>query len=200
MRKRVAILVVVALTIASMALAQSSTGSSQPQQSGGTTTPPTTGSQQSGSSTQPTTSGDVETRPATTTVNGDTGLWFVPTGEILPAKKWSGSAYRANFDRNQGFTDGQVWPVTFGFGAADRAEIFGAWTLVRRVDRDVRPLFVSTEPVEGGVGNEHPVVREGWAGNQVGGLWVGARVSRASVLGARLVGQSAGGSLAGGEG
>ena len=26
-----------------------------------------------------------ETRPATTTTMGDTGLWFVPTGEILPA-------------------------------------------------------------------------------------------------------------------
>ena len=41
------------------------------------------------------------------------------------------------------------WPVTFAFGAADRAEIFGAWTVVRRIDRDVRPLFVSTEPVAG---------------------------------------------------
>src|SRR4026208_2340622 len=135
MRKRVAILVVVALTIASMALAQSSTGSSQPQQSGGTTTPPTTGSQQSGSSTQPTTSGDVETRPATTTVNGDTGLWFVPTGEILPAKRWSVSAYRVNFDRDQGFTDVSDWPVTFGVGLADRAELFGAGRPGRRVAR-----------------------------------------------------------------
>src|SRR3954471_16173940 len=69
----------------------------------------------------------VDTRPATTTVNGDTGLWFVPTGEILPAKKWSLSAYRVNFDRDQGFTDVSDWPVTFGFGLADRAEIFGAF-------------------------------------------------------------------------
>ena len=84
-----------------------------------------------------------ETRPATTTINGDTGLWFVPTGEVLPAKKWSLSAYRVNFDRDQGFTDVSDWPVTFGVGAGDRAEIFGAWTLVRRIDRDVRPLFVS---------------------------------------------------------
>ncbi|HEU4938232.1 MAG TPA: hypothetical protein VFT39_17365, partial [Vicinamibacterales bacterium] len=73
-----------------------------------------------------------ETRPATTTVNGDTGLWFVPTGEIVPAKKWSLSAYRVNFDRDQGFTDVSDWPLTFAFGLADRAEIFGAWTLVRR--------------------------------------------------------------------
>ena len=27
------------------------------------------------------------TRPATTTFLGDTGLWYVPTGEVLPAKR-----------------------------------------------------------------------------------------------------------------
>ena len=68
-------------------------------------------------------------------------MWFVPTGEVLPAKKYSVSAYRVNFDRDQGFTDISDWPVTFGYGAGDRAEIFGAWTLVRRapaasVDQD----------------------------------------------------------------
>ncbi|HEU4935377.1 MAG TPA: hypothetical protein VFT39_02915, partial [Vicinamibacterales bacterium] len=133
MAKREAILLLIALTVASNAFAQSSTSSSsQSQQSSGTPTTSTAGAQQSGSSTQPTVSGDVETRPATTTVNGDTGLWFVPTGEIVPAKKWSLSAYRVNFDRDQGFTDVSDWPLTFAFGLADRAEIFGAWTLVRR--------------------------------------------------------------------
>ena len=44
-------------------------------------------------------------RPATTTTSGDTGLWFVPSGEILPARNWSVSAYRINFDYEQGFTD-----------------------------------------------------------------------------------------------
>src|SRR4051812_12554322 len=117
MTKRVAIVLVVALTVAPAAFAQSSTtGSSQPQQSSGTPTTSTTGSRQSGSSTQPTMSGEAETRPATTTVNGDTGLWFVPTGEVVPAKKWSLSAYRVNFDRDQGFTDVSDWPVTFAFG------------------------------------------------------------------------------------
>src|SRR5262245_1507786 len=121
-----------------------------------------------------------DTRPATTTVNGDTGLWFVPTGEIVPAKKYAISAYRVNFDRNQGFTDVSDWPVTFGFGVADRAEIFGAWTVVRRIDRDVRPLFVSTEPVAGGLVNEAPFVRQGWSDNQLGDLWLGAKVNLTS--------------------
>src|ERR1044072_3543940 len=99
-----------------------------------------------GQSSQPATpaTSSSDTRPATTTVNGDTGLWFVPTGEIVPAKKYAISAYRVNFDRDQGFTDVSDWPLTFAFGLADRAEIFGAWTLVRRIDRDARPLFVST--------------------------------------------------------
>ena len=121
-----------------------------------------------------------DTRPATTTVNGDTGLWFVPTGDVLPAKRWSLSAYRVNFDRDQGFTDVSDWPLTFAFGAGDRAEIFGAWTLVRRIDRDVRPLFVPTEPVAGGVVNEHPFVRQGWSDNQLGDLWLGAKVNLTS--------------------
>jgi outer membrane protein OmpA-like peptidoglycan-associated protein len=121
-----------------------------------------------------------ETRPATTTVNGDTGLWFVPTGEVLPAKKWSLSAYRVNFDRDQGFSDISDWPVTFGVGLGDRAEIFGAWTLVRRIDRDVRPLFVSTNSVAGGLVNEYPFVRQGWSDNQLGDLWLGAKVNLTS--------------------
>ncbi|HEY7449122.1 MAG TPA: hypothetical protein VH702_13280, partial [Vicinamibacterales bacterium] len=41
-------------------------------------------------------------RPATTTIYGDTGLWFLSTGEILPAGRWSVSAYRVNYDREQG--------------------------------------------------------------------------------------------------
>ena len=105
-----------------------------------------------------------DTRPATTTIDGDTGLWFVPTGEVLPAKKWSVSAYRVNFDRDQGFTDVSDWPVTFGFGAGDRAEIFGAWTLVRRIDRDVRPLFISTQPVAGRAGERGAVRAPGLVG------------------------------------
>jgi outer membrane protein OmpA-like peptidoglycan-associated protein len=96
---------------------------------------------------------------------------------VLPAKKFSVSAYRVNFDRDQGFTDISDWPVTFGVGVGDRAEIFGAWTLVRRVDRDVRPLFISTQPVAGGLVNEAPFVRNGWSDNQLGDFWVGGKIN-----------------------
>ena len=133
--------------------------------------------QSSAGQTKPPATSPSDTRPATTTVNGDTGLWFVPTGEIVPAKKYSVSAYRVNFDRDQGFTDVSDWPVTFAFGAADRAEIFGAWTLVRRVDRDVRPLYVPDQPVAGGLVNEAPFLRQGWSDNQLGDLWLGAKIN-----------------------
>ena len=122
-----------------------------------------------------------ETRRATTTFRGDTGLWFVPTGEVLPARRWSFSVYRVNFDYEQGFTDVSSFPVTFGVGLADRAEIFGAWTLVNRIDRDVRPIFFPTVNGSalrnGGVVNEYPFVNDGWSGNQLGDLWVGAKVN-----------------------
>src|SRR5436309_963507 len=78
-----------------------------------------------------------DVRPATTTFLGDTGLWYVPSGEILPARKWSISAYRLNFDDNEGFTDVSNWPATFAFGVRDRAELFGSFVVVNRIDRDI---------------------------------------------------------------
>src|SRR5258708_15139870 len=68
--------------------------------------------------------GDVQTRPATTTFMGDTGLWYVPTGEVLPAKKWSMSAYRVSFNDNQGFSNVANWTLTFADCAGGRAENF----------------------------------------------------------------------------
>src|SRR3972149_2644562 len=115
-----------------------------------TTSRQTTTEQTAPATMSPQSSGEVATRPATTTFRGDTGLWMVPTGEVLPARKGSISAYRVNFDDNQGFTDVSNWPVTFGIGVGDRAGIFGAWRLVNRIDRDIRPLFVPTLPAAGG--------------------------------------------------
>ena len=82
-----------------------------------------------------------ETRKATVSVNGDTGLWFLPTAEVLPASKFSLSLYRANRDDGQGYTDVSHFPISVAFGLGNRAEIFGSWTAVTRIDRDSRPLF-----------------------------------------------------------
>src|SRR4051812_31599187 len=116
-----------------------------------------------------------DTRPATTTFLGDTGLWNVPTGEVLPARKWSVSAYRVNFDDNQGFSDVSNWPVTFGVGLKDRAEIFGSFVVVNRIDRDIRPLFVTAQPEAGAVVPQNPLARTAWSGSNIGDFWVGAK-------------------------
>jgi hypothetical protein len=122
-------------------------------------------------------SSSAETRPATTTPMGDTGLWFVPTGEVLPAKRWSASAYRVNFDYQQGFTDVSNWPATFGYGIKDRVEIFGAFTAVRRIDRDSRPIFRPRDSDSGGLINDYPFAKLGWSDNQIGDLWVGGKLN-----------------------
>jgi len=121
-------------------------------------------------------------RPATTTFLGDTGLWNVPTAEILPARRWSLSAYRVNFDDNQGFSDVSNWPITFGYGIRDRAEIFGSFVAVNRIDRDIRPLFLASAAFAqaGGVVPQNPLARAGWSGNNVGDFWVGAKFNLAS--------------------
>jgi len=120
--------------------------------------------------------GDTTPRPALPTFFGDTGFWFVPTAETLPARRWSVSAFRANFDRRQGLTDINQIGVTAAFAPVDRLEIFGSWRTVR-IDRDVQPVFIPAEPVFGGVSQEYPYVRRGWSKTLGGPLIAGAKFS-----------------------
>jgi outer membrane protein OmpA-like peptidoglycan-associated protein len=140
----------------------------------------TTAQTQNGSMTQTMTM-EADRRPATTTVDGDTGLWFVPTAEVLGPRKWSFSAYRKNLDYEQGFTDVSTFPITFGVGLGERVEFFTAIEAVRRIDRDTRPLFFEG-PIDnaGGVVNPYPFVREAWSGNDFGDIWVGAKFNMLS--------------------
>ena len=117
-----------------------------------------------------------ETRPATTTFQGDTGLWFVPLGEVLPEGRWSGSVYYTNFDRQEGFTDISSVPVTFGYGIGNRAELFAAISAVTRIDRDIRPIFIPGNEAGGPV-NDYPRVRQGWSGTTFGDILVGGKVN-----------------------
>jgi outer membrane protein OmpA-like peptidoglycan-associated protein len=124
------------------------------------------------------TSTPADTRRATTTASGDTGIWFVPTAETLAPRKWSFSLYRVNFDFQPGFTDVSNWPITFGAGLGERFELFGAITAVNRIDRDLRPLFGGSGVNSGdaaGVVNDYPFVRDGWTGNQFGDVWIGGK-------------------------
>ncbi len=119
-------------------------------------------------------------RPATVSVYGDTGLWFVPTGEVLRDRTWSASAYRLNWDVRQGFTDISHFEGTFAYGVKNRAEIFGSVRLITRIDRDTRPLFAAGGDKFGGVDNNYPFVRQGWTGNDFGDTFFGAKVALTS--------------------
>jgi peptidoglycan-associated lipoprotein len=123
-----------------------------------------------------TASSDAETRPATTTFFGDTGIWYVPTAEILGAGKWSASVYRRGTNWIQGYTNVADFAGTFAYGVKDRAEIFGSFLVDTRIDRDIRPLFVN-DPSFGGVIDRYPRVAQPWTGDNVGDVYLGAKIN-----------------------
>jgi outer membrane protein OmpA-like peptidoglycan-associated protein len=119
-------------------------------------------------------------RPTTTTASGTTGLWFVPTSDVLASRRWSMSLYRTNIDEGQGFADISTFPATFAIGLGNRAELFASWSLQTRIDRDTRPLFFanSTDPsgTGGGILVNYPSLRRPWVADR-GDLWAGAKVN-----------------------
>jgi outer membrane protein OmpA-like peptidoglycan-associated protein len=116
-------------------------------------------------------------RPAAATFWGDTGLWFVPTADVLSTREFSLSAHRTEQDFRQGNTSVSFWPIT-GAAGVGRVELFGAFRVVARVDRDSVPLlFAGPGDEAGGLVNEYPRVHGTWTGNRVGDLFVGAKVN-----------------------
>src|SRR5919109_567238 len=120
-----------------VAVFTATTASAQSGSSGTSTgqNPPPTPTQSSSTSTAE------DVRPATTTFFGDTGLWFVPTAEVLPAGKVSVSGYRRGTNYIQGYTNVADFAGTFAVGIKDRVEVFGSFLFDTRIDRDVRPIF-----------------------------------------------------------
>src|SRR5882724_12520185 len=110
-----------------------------------------------------TSASDAETRPATTTFFGDTGIWYVPTGEVLPNGKWSATVYRRGTNWIQGYTNVADFAGTFGVGIKGRTEVFGSFLVDTRIDRDIHPLFVP-DPNFGGIIDRYPKVNQPWTG------------------------------------
>ena len=123
---------------------------------------------------QPASGSESSLRLATNTADGDTGLWYVPTAEVLARGKWSGSVYRTGFNYREGFTAVADFPITFGIGVSNRVELFGSLKAVSRIDRDIREVFTS-DPKVGGVVGQYPLVKQGWSGSQLGDFLVGAK-------------------------
>lgn len=111
-----------------------------------------------------------DTRPATTTFLGDTGLWFVPSGEVLPAGKLSVGVYSTAWNRTEGYTNIQEFGGTVGIGLGGRFELFGRLPLQRRLDHDARPVGSRGNPMES------PFVDDGWQ-TGFGDVIVGAKVN-----------------------
>jgi hypothetical protein len=165
MVRRVAVAWVLVLAVAASASAQS--GSS------GTSTGQSTTTTQTRSSSNDEAQ---ETRPATTTFFGDTGLWFVPTAEVLANGKWSVSGYRRGTNWVQGYTNVADFNGTFAVGIKNRAEIFGALLFDTRIDRDSYPVFNSNSSF-GGVIDRYPKVNQHWTGDNVGDFYLGAKIN-----------------------
>src|SRR5216117_3467940 len=134
-----------------------------------------TASTQTASAPPTSSQSQTETRPATTTFFGDTGLWFVPTGEVLPNGKWSASAYRRGTNWQQGYTNVGDFAGTFAVGIKDRAEIFGSFLFDTRIDRDTYPLFIPSDTTVGGIVDRYPTVNQHWTGDNVGDFYLGAK-------------------------
>ena len=118
-----------------------------------------------------------DTRPAGVTFLGDTGLWFVPTAEVVPDGRIAASGHLATFNRQQGLTAIQSMAGTFAFGVGDRVELFGSVPFLTRIDRDVRPLFRPHDPPVGGVLPDFPFATRPFSGNAMGDAVVGAKLN-----------------------
>ena len=110
----------------------------------------------------------VTTRPASTTFLGDTGLWFVPTAEIVPNGRFAASAYRVSIDRTESFANLSDFTGTFAFGVRDRVEVFGSFRLQTRIDADSIPVGLNGAPMD------HPLINAPWQ-TGVGDLYLGAK-------------------------
>lgn len=107
-----------------------------------------------------------DSRPSGNTIVGDTGVWFVPTGETLPKGKWSGGVQLVNSDRSEGFSDITDIGPMFAFGATDRVEIFGSLGY-RRIDADLVPTALFGPP-------QDYLLNKEWS-TGFSDIWVGAK-------------------------
>jgi outer membrane protein OmpA-like peptidoglycan-associated protein len=135
------------------------------------------GAQTPAASQTPAPDATADTRPATTTFYGDTGLWFVPTAEVLAHGKWSVTGYRRGTNYKQGYTNVGDFAGTVAVGIKGRAEVFTSFLFDTRIDRDVRPIFVPTNTEIGSFLDRNPRVNQVWTGDNLGDWFVGGKVN-----------------------
>jgi outer membrane protein OmpA-like peptidoglycan-associated protein len=117
-----------------------------------------------------------EMRPTTNTFLGDTGIWYVPTAEILRSGTWSIGGDRRGTNYVQGLTNVADFAGTAAIGIGNRAEVFGSFLFDTRIDRANPPVFAN-DARQGGIVARYPRVNESWTGNQRGDFYVGSKVN-----------------------
>jgi outer membrane protein OmpA-like peptidoglycan-associated protein len=125
------------------------------------------------------------------TPNGDAGLWWVPVGDTNGKGMWRGGAARNSRNTPQGHMNVATFTAAVSYGFTDRFDAFASFDAIQRVDRDLRSLFVATDPERGGVDTRLPYAREPWTGNKMGDLRVGGKVGLLSEAGGHPVSASA---------
>jgi outer membrane protein OmpA-like peptidoglycan-associated protein len=115
-------------------------------------------------------------RPATMTFLGDTGIWYVPTAEVLSSGAWSVGGGRRGTNYVQGSTNIADFAGTLAVGLGNRVEVFGAFLFDTRVNRDDAPVFANNARARG-IAARDPRVAESWTGNNVGDLYLGTKVN-----------------------
>ena len=118
-----------------------------------------------------------ETRPSGTTFLGDTGLWFVPTAEVLDSGSVAAAGHVSTFNYEQGFTAVQTVAGSFAVGIGERAEFFGSVGVLTRIDRDLNPLFQSGQSSVGGAVVDFPLANSAFSGNKFGDVVVGLKAN-----------------------
>ena len=116
-------------------------------------------------------------RPTTTTFLGDTGIWYVPTAEILRNGTWSAGGGRRGTNYPQGATNVADFTGSIAAGIGNHVEVFGALLFDTRVKRNQGPVFTTIDAREGGVVARYPGVDQRWTGNSVGDLYVGTKLN-----------------------
>jgi outer membrane protein OmpA-like peptidoglycan-associated protein len=120
-----------------------------------------------------------ERRPTTTTFLGDTGIWYVPTAEILGSGTWSVGGARRGTNYVQGLSNVADFAGTAAVAIGPRVEVFGSFLADTRIDRSNVPVF-EDDARQGGIVARYPRVNESWTGNQVGDLYLGTKVNMLS--------------------
>jgi len=106
--------------------------------------------------------------------DGDAGLWWVPLADTNGKRRARGSLQRNSFNTPQGQMNVANFTANVSYGLAERLDVYGAWDVITRVDRDNQALF-NADTQRGGVDPRVPYANERWTGNKIGDLRVGAK-------------------------